>query len=46
MKPVGSVGGWAKANGARECVPDGVPTIFSHLKWWARRKRAFAHPTH
>jgi hypothetical protein len=26
-------------------APDGVPTIFSRLKWWARRKGAFAHPT-
>jgi hypothetical protein len=25
---------------------DVVPTIFSHLKWWARRKGgAFVHPT-
>jgi hypothetical protein len=38
--------GWAKANGSRECAIDGVPTIFSPLKWWARRKRAFTHLTH
>ena len=28
--------GWAKRS---------VPTINSARKWWARRKRAFAHPT-
>src|ERR1700754_2072957 len=32
-----------KANGSRECAPDGVPTI--DVRWWARRKSAFAHPT-
>jgi hypothetical protein len=33
-----------KANGSRECAPDGVPTM--GIPWWARREeRAFAHPT-
>src|SRR5229473_7660077 len=34
-----------KANGSRERAPDDklrVPTLT--LQWWARRKRAFAHP--
>jgi hypothetical protein len=42
-----------KADGSRECAPDGVPTTaFTFMQairlgagWWARRKRAFAHPT-
>jgi hypothetical protein len=39
-----------KANGSRECAPDDrlrVPTIQDEAvdRWWARRKRAFAHPT-
>jgi hypothetical protein len=37
-----------KANEARECAPDGVPTNNHHMfetRRWARRKRAFAHPT-
>jgi len=39
-----------KANGSRECAPDDrlrVPTIQNAAadRWWARRKRAFAHPT-
>jgi hypothetical protein len=35
-----------KANGSRKCAPDGVPTIVQNrVDWWARRKRAFAHPT-
>jgi hypothetical protein len=39
-----------KANGSRECAPDdklSVPTILTVIRasWWARRKRAFAHPT-
>jgi hypothetical protein len=27
-----------------ELRPQGTPMIFSHLKWWARRKRALAYP--
>ena len=38
--------GWAKP--ADREASDGVPTIPSGVperRWWARRKRAFAHPT-
>ena len=39
-----------KANGSRECAPDDrlrVPTVRISVadRWWARRCRAFAHPT-
>ena len=39
-----------KANGSRERAPDDklrVPTISMNAvdRWWAQRKRAFAHPT-
>jgi hypothetical protein len=41
------IAGWAKTAGRANARLDGVPANFvSHLKWWARRKRAFAHPTH
>jgi hypothetical protein len=38
----------SKANGLRECAPDGVPTIY-HIDLWLDgghgAKSAFAHPT-
>jgi hypothetical protein len=34
-----------KANGSRECAPDGVPTMeAAHRRWWARREGRLCPP--